>query len=236
MSFHSVLVRTPDQTILVDTCLGNHKPRPHVDLWHQRQGPYLADLAAAGVTPDDIDIVMCTHLHADHVGWNTRLENGQWVPTFPNAKYLFAEKEVDYWEQQLLTRPPEEVNHDSWADSVAPIIAAGKSVLVGAQDEIASGVSIMPAPGHTPGNVIVRLERSGEKAYLIGDSIHHPIQVDHPEWSSRFCWDAALSRETRLGILGRAADERALLVPAHFPTPTAARIRRTAAGFAIDPG
>lgn len=235
MSFHSILVRTPDHTILVDTCLGNDKPRPHVDLWHQRSGTYLADLAAAGVAPDDVDIVMCTHLHADHVGWNTRLANGKWVPTFPNARYLFAQKEVDYWQQQLEQRPPTEVNHDSWADSVAPVLEAGQAVLVGVQDEITTGVSIVPAPGHTPGNVIVQLEEGGERAYLLGDAIHHPIQVDHPEWSSRFCWDPALSRTTRTDILTRAADEDAWLIPAHFPTPTASRILRASGGFRLAP-
>ena len=235
MSFHSILVRTPSHTILVDTCVGNDKPRPNLDLWHQRSGTYLADLTAAGVPSEDVDIVMCTHLHADHVGWNTRLENGRWVPTFPNARYLFAKKEVDYWEQQLEQRPHAEVNHDSWADSVAPILEAGKTVLFGMQDEIATGVSILPAPGHTPGNIIVELEERGERAYVLGDAIHHPIQIDHPEWSSRFCWDPDMSRSTRTGILTRAADENAWLLPAHFPTPTAAKIRNVSNGFELIP-
>jgi glyoxylase-like metal-dependent hydrolase (beta-lactamase superfamily II) len=233
MSFHSLLMRAGSKTILVDTCLGNDKPRPNVELWHQRQGSYLADLAAAGVTPGDVDMVMCTHLHADHVGWNTRLENGQWVPTFPNAKYLFAKKEVDHWERQLEKGPSEAVNHDSWADSVAPILNAGQAVLVGSEDEIATGVSILPAPGHTPGNVMLRLEERGDRAYVLGDAIHHPIQIDHPEWSSRFCHDPELSRRTREQILTRVVDENAWILPAHFPTPTAMKVSHSSAGFAL---
>jgi glyoxylase-like metal-dependent hydrolase (beta-lactamase superfamily II) len=235
MSFHSILVRTATHTILVDTCLGNDKPRPNIDIWHQRSGNYLADLASAGVTPEEVDIVMCTHLHADHVGWNTQLKDGQWVPTFPNAEYLFASKEVDHWQQELERRPADEVNHDSWADSVAPIFDAGKAVLVGSEDEITTGVRILPAPGHTPGNVMLLLEDRGERGYVLGDAIHHPIQVDYPQWSSRFCHDPDLSRKTRTQILTRAAEENAWILPAHFPTPTAARVRRTTQGFALSP-
>lgn len=233
MSFHSLLMRAGTKTILVDTCIGNDKPRPNVELWHQRRGSYLTDLAAAGVTPADVDIVMCTHLHADHVGWNTRLENGQWVPTFPNAKYLFAKKEADYWQQKLEQGPSEAVNHDSWADSVQPILDAGLAVMVGGEDEITTGVSILPAPGHTPGNVMLRLEERGDRAYVLGDAIHHPIQIDHPEWSSRFCHDAVLSRQTREQILTRVADEQAWILPAHFPTPTAMKVQHSSSGFAL---
>jgi glyoxylase-like metal-dependent hydrolase (beta-lactamase superfamily II) len=233
MSFHSILLHAAGKTILVDACLGNDKPRPHVEEWDMRQGTFLEDLKQAGTSVEDVDIVMCTHLHADHVGWNTRLDNGQWVPTFPNARYLFARKEMAYWQQQLADRPATEVNHDSWADSVVPVIDAGLAVQVAETEVIAPGVSLLPAPGHTPGNVILRLEDQGERAYVTGDSIHHPVQVDHPEWSSRFCWDPDLSRDTRRSILDMAADEKAWLLPAHFPTPTAAQIRRTSTGYSL---
>ena len=233
MSFHSIVVRTSQQTILVDTCIGNDKPRPRNEHWHQRRGPYLADLASAGVQPEEVDIVMCTHLHADHVGWNTRLANGRWLPTFPNARYLFAQSEVQHWQSVLEGSLADEVNHGSWADSVAPIMEAGLAVMVDEHHEVTAGMTLMPAPGHTPGNVIVRLEEHGERAYVTGDVIHHPIQVEHPDWSSRFCWDAELSAVTRTKALNLVADEDAWLLPAHFPTPTAAKIQRTRAGFQI---
>jgi glyoxylase-like metal-dependent hydrolase (beta-lactamase superfamily II) len=231
MSFHSILVRTPTHTVLVDTCVGNDKPRPRNEHWHQRRGTYLRDLAAAGVKPEDVDIVMCTHLHADHVGWNTRLEDGRWVPTFPNARYLFGKQEVEYWQQVLEQSAPEEVNHGSWADSVAPVLDAGQAVLVSSDQEVADGIALVPAPGHTPGNVIVRLEEKGQRAYVTGDAIHHPIQIEHPHWSSCFCWDPDLSAKTRVEILRRLAAEEAWLLPAHFPTPTAAKVAENADGF-----
>ncbi len=234
MSFHSIVVRTPGCTILVDSCVGNDKPRPRNPHWHQRRGTYLQDLAVAGLKPEDIDIVMCTHLHADHVGWNTRLEDGAWVPTFPNARYLFAKTEIEHWQNVLAESPPGEINHGSWADSVAPILNAGQAELVATNHEVADGVELIGAPGHTPGNVIVKLEERNQRAYLTGDVIHHPIQVERPEWSSCFCWNPEQSAETRLRTLNKVAEEDAWLLPAHFPTPTAARIRHTAAGFRMD--
>lgn len=234
MSFHSFIVRSVRWTILVDSCVGNDKPRPRNPHWHRRHGSYLGDLAALGLTPDDIDIVMCTHLHADHVGWNTRLHNGAWVPTFPNARYLFGKKEVEHWRQVLARSTAEEINHGSWADSVEPIFQAGQAELVAEDQEVHEGVQLMPAPGHTPGNVIVRLEERGERAYLTGDVIHHPVQVEHPEWSTCFCSDPQLSAQTRLATLTAVADQDAWLLPAHFPTPTATKIRHTDSGFRMD--
>ncbi|MFK7957066.1 MAG: MBL fold metallo-hydrolase [Lysobacterales bacterium] len=231
MSFHSIIVRTANCTILVDSCVGNDKPRPRNPHWHQRQGKYLSDLANAGLTPEDIDIVMCTHLHADHVGWNTRLHNGRWVPTFPNARYLFGKTEVEHWRQVLSGSLPDDINHGSWADSVEPIFEADQAVLVDENQEVDDGVALMAAPGHTPGNVIVKLEERGERAYLTGDVIHHPIQVEHPQWSTCFCWNPQLSAETRLNTLATVAKEDAWLLPAHFPTPTATKILQTEAGF-----
>jgi len=233
MSFHSIVVRAPACAILVDSCVGNDKPRPNNPHWHQRKGPYLDDLAAAGLAPEDIDIVMCTHLHADHVGWNTRLRNGKWTPTFPNAQYLFAKTEIEHWQEVLANSAPGEINHGSWADSVAPILDSGQAMLVSTNHEVADGVALLPAPGHTPGNVIVKLEQQGERAYLTGDVIHHPIQVERPEWSSCFCQDPKESARTRLETLSTVARDNAWLLPAHFPTPTAARVGRAADGFQL---
>jgi glyoxylase-like metal-dependent hydrolase (beta-lactamase superfamily II) len=234
MSFHSFVVRTPSCTILVDSCVGNDKPRPRNPHWHQLRGSYLSDLATLGLRPEDIDIVMCTHLHADHVGWNTRLENGAWVPTFPNARYLFGQKEVEHWRSVLAASDPDTVNHGSWADSVEPVFEAGLAHVVAEDQEVDEGVQLLPAPGHTPGNVIVKLEAAGERAYLTGDVIHHPMQVERPEWSTCFCHDPQQSAATRHATLATVADEDAWLLPAHFPTPTATRIRRTEAGFRME--
>lgn len=234
MSFHSFVVRTANYTILVDACVGNHKPRPRNPHWHQLSTSYISDLASLGLKPEDIDIVMCTHLHADHVGWNTRLDNGEWVPTFPNARYLFGKTEVAHWRQVIAESDPDMINHGSWADSVEPIFAAGQAELVTEDQEVDAGVALLPAPGHTPGNVIVQLEARGERAYLTGDVVHHPIQVEHPEWSTCFCSDPVLSARTRRNTLATVADEDAWLLPAHFPTPTATKVRRGDAGFQLE--
>ena len=234
MSYHSIVLRTRGLTILVDCCIGNDKPRPRIPHFDQRRGTYLEDLAAAGLRPEDIDIVMCTHLHVDHVGWNTRLENGRWVPTFPNARYLFARTEIDYWREVMESGPYDETNHGSWMDSIAPVLDAGQAVKVASDHRIDDGIELIAAPGHTPGNVIVKLEEGGERAYLTGDVLHHAIQVERPEWSSCFCWDPELSAQTRKETLATIAREDAWLVPAHFPTPTAARIRSTKAGFRME--
>jgi len=230
MSFHSIVVRTERNNILVDTCVGNDKNRPALPEWHLKNGPYLKDLAATGTPTEAIDYVLCTHLHADHVGWNTRLIDGRWTPTFPNAKYIMARKEVEYWEQ-VRNNSDEEANHRSWDDSVQPIIDANQAVLVDDGYEIEAGVQLVPAPGHTPGNVMLSVDNGKERAFIIGDTLHHPVQVEHPEWSSRFCWDSAMSRKTRQKFLEIIADSGTYVLPAHFATPTAARIFSTAEGF-----
>ncbi|MFL2771803.1 MAG: MBL fold metallo-hydrolase [Rhodospirillaceae bacterium] len=223
MSFHTFVIRTARNNILVDTCIGNDKERPELPDWHQRSGSFLRDLAKAGVPAESIDYVLCTHLHADHVGWNTKLLDGRWVPTFPNARYLMARKEVEHWSYVRETSG-ELANHRSWDDSVQPIIEAGQAVLVESDYEIEPGIHLIPAPGHTPGNVILHVSDGTQRAYFIGDTIHHPLQIEHPGWSSNFCWDPDESRETRKKFLDDVADTDALIMPAHFATPTAVRI------------
>lgn len=226
MSFHSYVVRTAHHTIVVDTCIGNDKERPARDFWHRLKTPYLDHYAELGVDPADVDFVMCTHLHVDHVGWNTRLENGRWVPTFPNATYIFAQTEFDHWEQQKRVNSSGPVNHGSFEDSVLPVVEAGQALLVGMDYSLDDQVCLAPAPGHTPGNVTLNLRSKSRKAILCGDTIHHPVQFAHPEWSSRFCDDADLSRQTRHGLMERIADTATLLLPAHFPDPTAGTVVR----------
>lgn len=228
MSFHGILVRTPRSQILVDACLGNDKHRPRVPEWHMRSGPFIEDLADVGVSVEAIDYVLCTHLHADHVGWNTRLLGGRWVPTFPNATYLFGKDEMAFWEQDP------EANHRSWEDSVQPVLEAGQAKIVDDNYEIEPGVSLVPAHGHSPGHVMLKLDDGNIVAYVIGDVIHHPVQVEHPDWSSQFCWNADKAFAMRSSILETVADRDQWLIPAHFPTPTAVRIKSKQNGFWLE--
>jgi glyoxylase-like metal-dependent hydrolase (beta-lactamase superfamily II) len=230
LNIQSYVLRTPKHTILVDACVGNHKDRPGRPMFHQLNTPYLETLAAAGVQPEDIDIVMCTHLHVDHVGWNTRLVNGRWVPTFPNAKYVFARKEHDFWLQREKDGSQGPVPN-VYEDSVLPVVEAGLAVLVDSDHEIDHGISLEPAPGHTPGNIVLNLSSGGSDAVLSGDVIHHPIQLVRPEWSSRACEDRMLSAKTRRALIERYADTNTLIAPAHFASPTMGHICSHGDGF-----
>ncbi len=230
MSFHSIVVRTGHSTILIDTCVGNDKERPSLPEWHLQNRPFLRTLARQGVNPQDVDYVMCTHLHADHVGWNTRLRDGRWVPTFPNAEYIFARTEAEYW-QHVHDTGPENDYRRPWEDSVQPILEAGQATLVDMDHEIEAGVTLMPAPGHTPGTVILNLRQGEDQAFATGDVIHHPVQIEHPEWSSNFCNDPDQSRVTRRSFLESVADTDAYVLAAHFAAPAAVRIVGTRDGF-----
>lgn len=229
-SFHSLIVQTPRHRILVDTCVGNDKPRPALPEWHLRKGSYLADLAAAGLPAESITHVFCTHLHADHVGWNTKLLNGRWVPTFPNAKYVMHRKEVEHFEHVRRTSN-EAANHRSWDDSVQPILDSGQALFVDGDHEIEPGVRLKCLPGHTPGNCALCLDDGKQRAYLVGDTIHHPVQIERPHWSSNFCTDKALSAKTRAQFMGDVADTGAWVIPAHFAPPCAVQIVGENNGF-----
>lgn len=229
-SLHSWVIRTKHHTILVDTCAGNHKNRPHSPLFHMKDTPYLERLKAAGVNPEEVDYVLCTHLHIDHVGWNTRLENGRWVPTFPNAKYVFSKIDRDYWDPAKNPTLDEE-ERQIFVDSVHPVIAAGQDRLVESGDRLGDNLSIEAAPGHTPGSIVLRLSEGGEEGFFTGDVMHHPIQVYRPRWSSNFCADPVQSADTRERVLGQCADCNGLMLPAHFGAPHAGRVRRKGDGF-----
>jgi glyoxylase-like metal-dependent hydrolase (beta-lactamase superfamily II) len=223
----SYVVRTSHHTVLIDSCVGNHKERASRPLWHQKtDDTYLRALAALGLAPEDIDYVLCTHLHADHVGWNTRLEGGRWVPTFPNARYVFTKKELEAWERghQKFTRHPLE-------DSVLPVIAAGRADLVDHDFALDDEVWLEPSPGHTPDHVSIRLASQGRNAVMCGDLMHSPVQCLHPEWTVWPDWDAAQAKATRRAFLERHADTDTLVCTAHFPLPSAGRI--VAAGDAF---
>ena len=232
LAFHSYLVRTPKHTILVDTCIGNDKERGGFEAFHRLNTPYLANLHDCGVAPEAIDFVMCTHMHADHVGWNTRLRNGRWVATFPKAKYLFAREEFNHRRDHL--SDPNSMTTIVYNDSVLPVVESGQAVIVDSDHDIDGTVTLEAAPGHTPGTVLIHLQSRGETAVLTGDIAHHPIQIMYPEQSSAFCEDRVRSATTRTSLVKRFADTATLLLPAHFPAPTAGYIRSRGARWRFD--
>ena len=228
LTFQSFLLRTPQHTILVDSCVGEHNER-RADLLYSKDR-WLAEFKAAGVGFGDIDYVFCTHLHVDHVGWNTRLENGGWVPTFPNAKYIFGRKEFEFWEKWTKENGPP-ASGPSFDDSVLPIVAAGRAVLVEDDFQLNDLIHLSPAPGHTPGQCCANLVSAGEHAIFAGDALHHPLQVYEPDWSTVKCEDRALAIVTRRKLLEDCADTQKLLIPAHFSGNTAGHVVSRGDGF-----
>ena len=223
-SIQSFVVRTARHTVLVDACVGHGKERPSTPGWHRLQSTWLDQLLAAGVHPEQVDYVLCTHLHADHIGWNTRLDNGRWVPTFPNAKYVFHKNEYRYWEEHGGVNQGPGSEDGSFEDSVLPVMAAGQVALVDNDFAIDDTLTLDPTPGHSPGHVCVDVRARGGHAVLAGDVVHHPIQIARPEWNSRFCVDPDMSRDTRKRFVDRHAETDVLILPAHFATPTVGRI------------
>ncbi len=214
LAVQSYVVRAGGRTILIDACVGNHKQGRRRASWNGGNWPWLENLAAVGVAPEDVDTVVCTHLHVDHAGWNTRLVDGRWVPTFPNAEYLTVQAELDSLERNRVSGP-DQYRH-LYDDSVLPVIESGQIVIVETDHAVAPGVDLEPSPGHTPGHVSVRMASDGAAAVAIGDMLHHPIQGTHPEWNSMVCEDPELARRTRIDFLERTADSGIAVLPAHF--------------------
>ncbi len=234
-SIHSWLLRTGKYTILIDSCSGNHKPRPGMPRFDMQDRPYLEHLRAAGVAPEQVDFVMCTHLHVDHVGWNTRLENGKWVPTFPNAKYVMSRVDHDHWAHVAKQPGSKAFEVNTYNDSVLPIVEAKKAEFVGAGEHAMCGcLTLKPAPGHTPGQIRLDLDSRGKRAIFPGDALHNPVQVPLWKWNSVFCEDRDLARKTRNTLLGDCVEQGALLMPAHFAPPHAAYIKAKGDRFALD--
>ncbi|HET7875672.1 MAG TPA: MBL fold metallo-hydrolase [Methylomirabilota bacterium] len=224
------VVRTPEHIVLIDTGVGNDKTRSGAPAWHMRQGAWLAELARAGVKPEQVDFVLCTHLHVDHVGWNTRLVNGRWTPTFPRARYVFAGEEYEFWKFES------DSGREEWgcvADSVLPVAEAGQALLVAGHYQLDRWLRFEPSPGHTPGHVSVRLTTTAGEAVFSGDVMHRTVQVAEPQWSSRFCYDPARAAETRRAFVERHADSGVLVLAAHFPR--AGRIVRAEGGLRFAP-
>jgi glyoxylase-like metal-dependent hydrolase (beta-lactamase superfamily II) len=231
LCFQSYVVKTPHHTILIDSCIGNDKPRPLRPKWNMKSDDtYMRALKAAGVSVGDIDFVMCTHLHVDHVGWNTRLENGRWLPTFPKARYIFGRREYDHWaaENAKAEVPP-------FADSVLPVVEAKRADMVNDDFALGDHARILPTPGHTPGHVAFTFGRGGkDDAVFSGDLMHTPLQLRHPELSPRFDVDPKQAAVTRRSFLERYCDTNTLCCTAHFPSPSSGRIRRKGNGFSCE--
>jgi glyoxylase-like metal-dependent hydrolase (beta-lactamase superfamily II) len=231
-SVHSWLIQTPHHTILLDSCSGNHKDRHWWPRFHQLNTPFLERLAEAGVQPADISMVLCTHLHADHIGWNTCLQNGRWVPTFPNAKYLFSRIENDYWDpsknQSLVDDPARRI---AYVDSVLPVIEAGQARLVEGVHQIDDNLLVEPAPGHTPGHILLKLNSAKGQGVFCGDVIHHPLQIYAPDWNTQFCQNPEQARATRRRMLCYCAETGAKLFPTHFGAPHVTEIEDKSGKF-----
>jgi glyoxylase-like metal-dependent hydrolase (beta-lactamase superfamily II) len=224
MSIHSLVVETPSRRIVVDTGLGNDKEGRNVPTWNNRQGPFLETMREAGFPPDSIDTVLCTHLHVDHVGWNTKLVDGKWVPTFANARYLFGRGEYEHWRDH--SEEPDKAA--VFNDSVKPIVDAGKADLVASDARLTDEITLIPTPGHSPGHMSIHIKSDGEEGLLTGDVAHHPCQMAHLDWSSTADTDPVQSAATRRDLFSRFADTPTLVIGGHF---CAGRIKRDGDAF-----
>ncbi len=231
VSTHAWLVRTPQHTVIVDTAVGNDKPRAMKAFDHLHE-PFLDHLAAAGVRPEDVDTVLLTHLHTDHVGWNTRLVDGRWQPTFPNARTVLPQPDLERVRAVAAKEGEASPKAALWFDSILPVLEAGRVTAIGPEGGAAlDGFTFHPTPGHCSGHMSIGFESAGERGFFAGDVMHHPIQVAWPDWSSVFSEDHAKGRTSRLWALDHAADTGALVFSSHFPGSGAGRVSRTANGF-----
>lgn len=245
------VVETPHCRMVIDTCVGNDKNRLAMAQWNQHHGPFLERMREAGFPPESIDFTVCTHLHVDHVGWNTYLADGVWKPTFPNARYLFAKAEFDFWQEalkgpalslaeasnptELFSAAGDADTRAAHADSIQPVLDAGLVDLVATDHTICPGVRLVPSHGHTPGHVSIALESQGKAALITGDSIHHPVQIAFPDIRTHLDFDGQQAEETRHGLLRNAEATGLLLIGTHFAAPTAGRICRHGEGWQLVP-
>jgi glyoxylase-like metal-dependent hydrolase (beta-lactamase superfamily II) len=231
LCIQSYLVRTPHYNILIDSCVGNHKPRPTRPFWNMMNSDrFEKNLAAAGLGFGDVDFVMCTHLHTDHVGWNTRLENGRWVPTFPKARYVFADRELAFWTKRQKDDPAA----CPWIeDSVLPIVAAKRADIVKSAHAFDDLVTLIPTPGHTIDHYSVHVGKPGNDAIITGDMIHSPLQARYPELGIMVDYDSRQAGLSRRELFGRYCDTSTLVCTAHFPSPSIGRIVRWRDAFDV---
>ncbi len=226
LSIHTMVLRDGQQTILIDTAAGNGKHRPETPFLNNLNTPYISGLATLGIAPETVDFVLFTHLHVDHVGWNTQQHDGVWRPTFPNARHLCTSRELNAYTDSSILGP--ENNHAlAYADSVLPVRQAGLiDTVVADGREVLPGISFLSTPGHSVDHSVIRLDDCAEVALFIGDLMHNPLQVARPDLSSVFCSDPAQARESRANILALAADQNALVFPSHFDGSSAGRVLR----------
>jgi glyoxylase-like metal-dependent hydrolase (beta-lactamase superfamily II) len=240
MSVHSLLIEAGGRRIIIDTCVGNDKRRT-IPYFDHLSTDFLESMNEVGWRPESVDAVVSTHLHVDHVGWNTVLKEGVWVPTFENAQYFMARVEVDHVEAELRRVDPKLSTYAAamidvgnvYGDSVRPIIDADLCVLVETDAELFPGVRLLPTPGHTPGHVSVLIESEGETAVITGDMMHHPCQIARPNWCSAFDDDPATSVKTREAFIEQFANTSTLIVGTHFGGPTAGWLLHDGAGFKL---
>jgi glyoxylase-like metal-dependent hydrolase (beta-lactamase superfamily II) len=212
------VIEIAGRQVLVDPCVGNGKRR-QLPFWNEQQYTFLTDLSAAGFDVDTIDQVVHTHLHADHVGWDTQLVDGEWVPTFPNARHLYTQRELEHWKASA-----QRINEDVYADSIEPIFAAGLADIVAEDADLGDGLRLSPTPGHTPGHVSLWIDSGDEQAVVSGDLIHHPVQFARPEWAEIGDWDVEIARTTRRAFIGQVADTGRLTLGTHFAVAPAGHV------------
>ncbi len=231
LSVHSWLLQLDGHKILIDGCCGNQKSRPQRPFWNMLNTPWLDRLAAAGARPDEVDLVMCTHLHHDHVGWNTQLRDGKWVPTFPNARYVFSKLDFDYF-QKLDSDPANEpTEFGSFRECVVPVVEAGRADLVTGPHRLNEFIEILPAGGHSPGHFYFRLNVGGGRGMITGDVFHHLLQVFYPDWNFPKNSDAAEARVSRRRVFDEAAASGAMVFPGHVGAPFAGHIEKAGLSF-----
>lgn len=221
ITYQTFVVRTPRHTVLVDTCTGEDKG--YAAPFDFPKKPWLDNFKAAGLSFEEITHVFCTHLHIDHTGWNTKLVNGRWVPTFPNAKYIFHKDEYAYWE--AATKEGKNPPGNVWTYNCRPIVEAGQALLVDNTYQLDDTFTLTPTPGHSPRHVCVNISSKGQRAVVTGDMMHHALQCREPEWSTIFDVDRAEAAQSRRNLLARVCDTSTVLLPIHFPGPTAGLIK-----------
>jgi glyoxylase-like metal-dependent hydrolase (beta-lactamase superfamily II) len=233
ISFQCFLVRSQGLRIMVDTCIGNGRERS-IPLFHQLQTEFLQDLERAGAQPEEIDVVLCTHLHNDHVGWNTRLMDGRWVPTFPRARYLFAAQEIDHWQGVRASGETPDTAH--FPDSIDPVLEAGLIERVRTDHAITAEVRLFPTPGHTPGHVAIAISSQGQKAVITGDMMHHPVQIARPDLRVHADSDKDLAAQTRQAFVQAQASSGALVIGSHFSDPSSGRVLSDGRSWKLEVG